>query len=267
MSKTKNYFTQVTEDAILQYNQSNDNIERNKIYTKHIYPAVNKISENLLHRYKFKVQHESIEDIKHTVQAHIFTKIDKINPSKGRSFSYLTKSIYVTLIQLSQKSYKRQISKCDVSEVDEENLDNKKYVLNDYFNNEMVVDYFSEKFIDYAQQNLATIYNGKKNEIICANAILHILRSSKDLDFFDKKSLYIYIRNMVKVSPQKFALVLKTLKNCYFETHDRYEVQFDNIIEDNFEEEFLDEDNDEYDELYNTISDKDLEEICEELDF
>ena len=46
------YFTQETEDAIIQYNKSSDPVERNIIYTKKIHPAFYKLAEIMIHRFR-----------------------------------------------------------------------------------------------------------------------------------------------------------------------------------------------------------------------
>ena len=51
--KNKNYFTQDTEDAIIEYVASIDDYERNKIYRERIHYAFTKLTENLIHTYKY----------------------------------------------------------------------------------------------------------------------------------------------------------------------------------------------------------------------
>ena len=53
MAQSKNYFTQETEDAIVLYNTTEDIMARNKIYNQKIKYAFFKLTENIIHTYKF----------------------------------------------------------------------------------------------------------------------------------------------------------------------------------------------------------------------
>ena len=47
------YFTQETEDAIIEFLSTEDQLERNKIYNDKIKYAFYKLSENIIHTFKF----------------------------------------------------------------------------------------------------------------------------------------------------------------------------------------------------------------------
>ena len=50
--KKKNYyFTQLTENAIIRYNKSDDPHLKNKIYNDHIAYAFDKLCENIIHTF------------------------------------------------------------------------------------------------------------------------------------------------------------------------------------------------------------------------
>jgi len=49
--KSKNYFTQETEDYIVLYNNSKDFEERSRIYERHIHYAFFKLTQNIIHTF------------------------------------------------------------------------------------------------------------------------------------------------------------------------------------------------------------------------
>jgi large-conductance mechanosensitive channel len=49
----KMYFTTDTEDAIIKFNNSSDQSERDMLFEKHIYPALDKLCEILINKFKF----------------------------------------------------------------------------------------------------------------------------------------------------------------------------------------------------------------------
>jgi vesicle coat complex subunit len=64
--KSKNqYFTQATEDAIVRYNESTDFEERSEIYRKEIHYAFFKLTENIIHTFKFYTYLINHEVLKH----------------------------------------------------------------------------------------------------------------------------------------------------------------------------------------------------------
>ena len=61
--KSKNYFTQDTEDAIVLYNNTPDPSVRSDIYRDRIHYAFFKLTENIIHTFKF--YYTEVDDIEH----------------------------------------------------------------------------------------------------------------------------------------------------------------------------------------------------------
>ena len=62
--KTKNqYFTQATEDAIVSYNSLTNPEERSRIYQNEINYAFLKLTENIIHTFKF--YYTEVDNIEH----------------------------------------------------------------------------------------------------------------------------------------------------------------------------------------------------------
>ena len=51
--KKKQYFDSDTENAIIAYNNEDDSSLRNKVYNEYIHKALLKMTESLVHRFKF----------------------------------------------------------------------------------------------------------------------------------------------------------------------------------------------------------------------
>ena len=63
---SKNYFTQDTEDAIIAYNLSENFDERSRIYNNKINYAFFKLTQNIIHTFKFYyTEVEEIKDLQH----------------------------------------------------------------------------------------------------------------------------------------------------------------------------------------------------------
>ena len=93
--KSKNYFTQETEDAIVLYNNTSDSEVRSKIYEREIHYAFFKLTENIIHTFKFyhtevsnleHLQHEIITFLLNTSNTSLFLNNSKIASAIWASF-------------------------------------------------------------------------------------------------------------------------------------------------------------------------------------
>ena len=89
--KRKVYFGMEVQDAIVRYNQSEDDDERNKIYGKEIHKAFDKLAENIINTFKFSYFDCGFADVKHEVVAFLVMNIHKYDHTKGsKAFSYFS---------------------------------------------------------------------------------------------------------------------------------------------------------------------------------
>ena len=109
---SKNYFTQDTENAIITYNNSQDFGERSKIYNDRIHYAFFKLTQNIIHTFKFyHTEVENIEDLQHEIITFLLSKIHMFNPSKGtKAYSYFGTIVKHWLILYNTKNYKKKSS-------------------------------------------------------------------------------------------------------------------------------------------------------------
>ena len=59
----RQYFTQDTEDAIVEFNNSTDPVAKNRIYRDRIHYGFFKLTENIIHTFKF--YHTEVDDLTH----------------------------------------------------------------------------------------------------------------------------------------------------------------------------------------------------------
>lgn len=86
---SKNYFSEVEEAAVLRYCNSNDDIEKNRIYNQYLHAPFVKMVESLIKRYMLFVPGESFEDTRDETLAHLISKLHYYNPNnKTKAYSY-----------------------------------------------------------------------------------------------------------------------------------------------------------------------------------
>ena len=216
--KTKNlYFTQDTEDAIVRYNSSSDPEERSNIYREGIHYGFFKLTENIIHTFKFYyTEVNEIEHLQHEVITFLLDKIHLFDPTRGtKAFSYFGTIAKRYLIIQNTKNYKKRVDKAPVDELHH----NLKYSYDlDYDPMEKDNDsIFMDEYINYCNSILTDLFP-KLRDAQIADAILSIFASRDQLDVFNKKALYIYIREMVDAKTPQITKVASKLGDIY-KTH------------------------------------------------
>tara|TARA_B100001094_G_scaffold12265_1_gene10867 strand:- start:2044 stop:2826 length:783 start_codon:yes stop_codon:yes gene_type:complete len=207
--KKKNYyFHQGTEDAIILYNKSEDPYERNKIYNEHIRAAFDKLAENIIHTFKFYYFDSNSIEVKNEVVAFLVMNIHKFKEGKGKAFSYFSIVAKNYLILNNNKNYKmgKIHDKIDVIDykrniVGEESLKIRSEV------NQL----FTDELIRFWEHNLATIFHREKDMRV-ADSVLHIFRIKQNIENFNKKALYILIREMTGSNTQHITRIINVMK-------------------------------------------------------
>ena len=221
MAQSKNYFTQDTEDAIVLYNTSGDDSFRNRIYNDRIKYPFFKLTENIIHTYKFYyTEEDSIEDLQHEVTTFLLSKLHLFNPAKGaKAYSYFGTIAKRYLIMTNSKNYKRRVDKVGVSEI--EDNEGHSYTIVDTIEEEVNTSDFIDQFVEYATENIYELFPRDEDARI-ADAILEIFRKRLSLDILNKKALYIYIREQIDVKTPKITKVANQLYDLYKRGYIRY---------------------------------------------
>lgn len=209
--KNKLYFNQDTEDAIIAYNTESDNGLRNKIFNEFIHYPLLKMTESLVHKYKFYHFDAPTKDVQYEVIAFVLEKLPKYTQGKGKAFSYFSIVAKNYLIQNNYKHYNRKKQKAPVLAIDTQ-----RNIVNEEVKNsqrEEMQDFF-KLFIEHCDENIETIIKYKR-DIPIAYAVLEIFRNCENIETYNKKALYIMVREMVKVKTQYITRVVNILKEEY----------------------------------------------------
>lgn len=211
--KSKNYFTQDTEDAIVLYNSTSSTDKKSKIYEQRIHYPFFKLTENIIHTFKFYyTEVDDIEHLQHEVICFLLSKIHLFDPSKGaKAYSYFGTIAKRYLILQNQKNYKKRIEKAPVDELFKD--DTHTYSISDHPSNDPLSIYIDE-FVEYCSENLFELFP-KNHDASVADAILELFRKREDIDVFNKKALYIYIREMVDVKTPKITKIANRLYSIF----------------------------------------------------
>lgn len=226
-AKNKNYFTHDTELAIIKYNITEDLGERNKIYREEIHYPLFKLTQNLIHTFKFYYTEETnLEDLQHEVITFLLTKLDKFNPEKGaKAYSYFGTIAKRYLIASNQKNYKKRMELLSLDSLNIEQEDG-EYVYGDTLDTSEItpetiltqesedITEFLDAYIEHCTENIYNIFPNSDDAKI-ADAILNLFRRREKISIFNKKALYIYIREQVDIKTPKITRIANELRDIF----------------------------------------------------
>lgn len=218
--KSIDYFTLDTQQAIIDYRKETSQLERNKIFNEKIYYAFFKLAENIIHTFKFYyTEVDNIDELKHEVIAFLLEKLHLYDQNKGKAYSYFGTIAKRYLIVYNNNNYKRLKSRTAVEDVDtdktitNELLSSDKYLLEE--------NTFIDLFIKKIDEDLLDIFP-KPQEARVGDAILELFKRRESIDIFNKKALFIYIKEITDAPTPVITKVIKALKEVYKEMLNDY---------------------------------------------
>ena len=239
--QSRRYFTKETEQAIVKYNRSSDDGERSDLYGEFIHWPFYKLTENIIHTFKFYHTDgvENLEDLQHEIITFLLSKIHLFNPENGaKAYSYFGTIVKRWLIVYNQKNYGNKIkninimdlnsySNLDASSVgfvasqrmekelnsimkdENEDFDGDELSLKGYKHKDKL-SVFVDHYVEYCTDNIYTIFP-KEYDASIADAILELFRKRDNIDIFNKKALYIFIREQIDVKTPKITKIANVL--------------------------------------------------------
>ena len=215
---TRYYFTDDTEKAIIRHNKETRPHMRERIYNEHIRTAFEKLAENIIHTFKFYYFDVPSEDVKHEVVSFLYMNMHKFTEGKGKAFSYFSIVAKNYLILHNNNNYKK------MKQTDQEDAGDYK---RDPISEANYKDLISAKkeymdlFVDYWTNNLTTVFK-RKQDIDVANAVIYLIEKRENIENFNKKALYIMIREMTNSNTQHITRVVNVMKKHHYNLQKNY---------------------------------------------
>lgn len=208
--KEKIYFSKKTEEAIVEYNSETCNIKRNEIYESKIKFSFEKLVENIFNTFKFTYFDSSPLEIQKETVSHLVSNIHKFQAGKGKAFSYFSIVAKNYLIFHNNNNYKRYNQHVDISDTPSESsvcLQTEDAHHVDIQNQE-----FMKLLIDYWEKNITKIFT-KSKDLNIAYAVIELFRNCDRIENFNKKTLYLYIRELSNCKTQQITKIINKMKS------------------------------------------------------
>jgi hypothetical protein len=217
--KPINYFTEETQNAIVDYNNSTDVDLRNKLFNEKINWSIHKLVENIIHTFKFyHTELDNVEQLKHEVVAFLLQKLHLYKKDKGKAYSYFGTIAKRYLIIYDAECYKRQKEKASLDEVDED-VGIYTNILNE--GSESDVLYFLQLFIEYLEAHVDEMFP-KDVDKKTGYAVLELFRRRESIEVMNKQALYLYVKEQTGNTAAQITKALKQLKELYRKLMNEY---------------------------------------------
>lgn len=206
------YFTQVHEDAIVRFCQTTDMKERNELYEQYIGPAFNEMVDKIVYTFKF-TSLPNIDDLKDECKVWLTTILDKYDPNKGsKAFSYfsvITKHWFIHRVKKNSKQSKREVIIDDVTkEADFKILS----IENPYHEKREEKEFWENLWLEIDEWSQMEL---KDNERRVLEAVKVLLSNPDDIEIFNKKAIYLYLRELTGFNTKQVVNNLNKLRIKY----------------------------------------------------
>ncbi len=218
---TKNYyFTQVHEDAIVKYANTNDRDLRSKLYIEYIQPAFDQMVDKIIYTYRFTTL-PNIDYLKADCKVWLTTILNKYDPSKGsKAFSYfsvVTKNWFIHKVKRTQKRNKTEIFMEDILNELDENLVSTEPT---YLESRQNVEFWSSL---HGEIDTWDSFMLKENEKRVLMAVRILLESADTIEIFNKKAIYLYLREITGLNTKQVVNNLNKLRKRYRSFKDKWQ--------------------------------------------
>jgi hypothetical protein len=202
--KTKNYYwTEDTEQAIIKYNGDElDENQKNKLYNDEIEYPFNKLAENIINTFKFTYFDDVFKDVQHEVVVFLIMNMHKYDHTKGsKAFSYFSVVAKNYLILNNNANYKKYKS--------HDSIDAARALQSTPVNEDPGI--ILEESIRYFEDKTPEIFSKHRDRMI-AYAIIDLMKARETIEDFNKKAIYILLREMTNVETSQITKVLNVLR-------------------------------------------------------
>ena len=206
------YFTKDHEEAVVKYARSNNREEKSDIYIAMIQPAFSEMVDKIVYTYNFS-NLANIDILREECKIWLTTILDKYDPDKGsKAFSYfsvITKNWFIHKVKKDSQRKKREVNFDNISKSQEQI----HLSTDENYDNLREIQEFWEKLWDEIQS--WDTDDLKPNEKKVLEAIKILLQSSDKIEIFNKKAVYLYLRELTGLNTKQVVNSLNKMRTRY----------------------------------------------------
>lgn len=206
------YFTEVHEQAIIEYCSSRDKKKREELYRSLIQPAMNEMVDKIVFTYKFTTL-PNIDELRDECKIWLTTILEKFDPSKGsKAFSYfsvITKNWFIHKVKKHSQQRQREIQYDHIPRTIEE-----RYLstYNPYESSLEQKQFWEALWSEIEKWGEMPM---KPTEERVYKAVKILMEQPDDIEIFNKKAIYLYLRELTGLNTKQVVNNLNKLRVKY----------------------------------------------------
>jgi hypothetical protein len=210
--KKNNYFTKVHENAIINYAITDDRAVRTDLYINFIGPAFDELVDKIVYTYKFNTL-PNIDYLKDDCKLWLITILDKYDPErKSKAFSYfsvITKNWFIHKVKQNSKRLKRDLQYEDLNCKEVSDI---LVTHNTYEADREYLEFWGHLFKEIDKWDNLKL---KENEKKVLDAIRILFNSIDEIEIFNKKAIYLYMREITGLNTKQIVNNLNKIRKKY----------------------------------------------------
>jgi len=236
--KSKQYFGEKEEQAVIDYINSDSLEEKNKIYNEILIEPFRKMIQSILRRYPIHIGNYDMEEVESNALTHLIEHMIKFNPnkitksgSKTKAFSYCQTIIRNYYKDHSKKSYNEKKTNLNFDDYVDEINNNRNFTYEMELENQHQLEKLIKSVVDKIEDKIDNDPTMKKNEILVGDAIANVLKNwqilfmedSPDGNYdkrvtnkFAKNKILLYLKEQTGLSTKEIRIGIKPFKEIYF---------------------------------------------------
>jgi DNA-directed RNA polymerase specialized sigma subunit len=206
------YFTQEHEDAIVKFCSVEDQKIKNDLYRTMIQPVFSQMVDKIVFTYRF-TSLPDIDDLRDECKVYLTTILGKFDPAKGsKAFSYfsvVTKNWFIHKVKKHKKKLEREVPLA-IAELDPDLhfVDKAETFQEKKIRQEMMANLREEMAswkVDFQKEKEKKVYD----------AVIMLFDSAEDIEIFNKKAIYLYLRELTGMSTKQIVSQLNKMRKKY----------------------------------------------------
>lgn len=224
-TERKGYFYETEEEAFVNYLRCEDEHEKNKIFNTYLYPALSKMVESIIRRYRLYLPDEEFKETFDDTMSFMMSKISNFNPDSGyKAYSYcgtICKHYLILKVTQFRKNQERNESYEDHAVA----LEN--HVQFSYDDHSSKIAFLGEIMLETSENVQHMIDNKMKyklneNEIKVGLGLINLLTNWEDLfaqmgsNKFNKSSILLFLKETTLLNAKEIRDGMKKYKILYY---------------------------------------------------
>ena len=203
------------EDAIVKYALSSSRDEKSKLYMSLIQPAFNEMVNKIIFTYKFN-NLPNIDYLREDCKIWLTTILDKYDPNKGsKAFSYfsvVTKNWFIHKVKKNSKKLKREVSYEGLLQTGGPDTLGASENSNTYVDDRIEHEFWTCLLFQIDKWDTGNLKTNEKSVLEAVKVLMHNI---EDIEIFNKKAVYLYLRELTGLNTKQVVNNLNKLREKY----------------------------------------------------